>query len=191
MGLRRGFKSDANWYAKAVRQELGLTPHDPVCPWKLAERLGFEISKISDFIAAEPKAVAYLHSQAGRGEFSAITADFGTRRVIIHNDAHDPKRQSANLAHEIAHGLLIHRFVPLTGASGTRNYDREIEDEASWLGPTLLVSDDAALLIAASIAGGAITLSAASDRYGVSLDLLRMRLNVSGANIRVARRRAA
>lgn len=191
MNLRRGFKSDANWYANAVRQELGLKPHDPLCPWELAAHLDLEILAVSDFVEKVPDAVAYLQSRSGRSEFSAVTTDFGTHRVIIHNDAHDRKRQAANLAHEIAHALLIHQFLPLKEASGARNYNREIEEEASWLGPTLLVSDSAALAIASGIAASRFTLGAASDRYGVSLDLLRMRLNVSGANIRIARRRAA
>ncbi len=155
-------------------------PQDPLCPWTLAEHLGLKISKMSAFIVAEPEAVAYLRSRAGQAEFSAITVDLGAQRTIIHNDAHDRKRQAADIAHEIAHGLLIHQFMPLTEASGARNYIQEIEDEANWLGPTLLVSDDAALLIASGIASDRLTLNTASDRYGVSFDLLRMRLNVSG-----------
>lgn len=191
VNLRRGFKSDANWYSKAVRDELGLRPHDPICPWTLAQHLELSVVKISDYAADEPDAVAYLHSNKGQAEFSAITADFGGKRVIIHNDAHERKRQAANIAHEIAHCLLIHNLVPLTAASGARNYDREIEDEASWLGPTLLVPDAAALSIAYSLGNGKITISEASDEYGVSEVLLKMRLNVSGAMIRASRRRAA
>ncbi|MBY3320633.1 ImmA/IrrE family metallo-endopeptidase [Rhizobium laguerreae] len=189
--LRRGFKSEASWYSKSVRAELGLRPHDPICPWSLAAHLDLPVIKVSDFIQIEPAAVAYLHSRDGQDEFSAITADLGSRRVIIHNDAHDRKRQAADLAHEIAHGLLLHNLAPLTGISGERNYDREIEEEASWLGPTLLVPDEAALSIAFRLADRCLTMQEASDEYGVSDPLLKMRLNVSGAIIRASRRRAA
>jgi Zn-dependent peptidase ImmA (M78 family) len=147
--------------------------------------------KVSDFIEIVPEAVAYLHSRDGQEEFSAITADLGGGRVIIHNDAHDRKRQAADLAHEIAHGLLLHNLAPLTGISGERNYDREIEEEASWMGPTLLIPDEAAVFIAIRIAERRLTMQQACDEYGVSDPLLKMRLNVSGAYVRASRRRAA
>jgi hypothetical protein len=189
--LRRGFKTEASWYSKSVRAELGLRPHDPISPWALAAHLDLPVVTLSSFVEAQPEAVAYLHSDAGQGEFSAITANLGGRRIIIHNDAHDLKRQAADLAHEIAHGLLLHVLAPLTGVTGKRNYDRDIEDEANWLGPTLLLPDEAAMLIAIRISEGRLTMLQASDEYGISDPLLRMRLNVSGANIRAARRRAA
>ncbi len=59
--------------------------------------------------------------------------------------------------------------------------------ETNWLGPALLVSEEAAIHIA--VQGMEINL--ASDRYGASPQLVRMRLNVTGATIRVARRRVA
>lgn len=69
--------------------------------------------------------------------------------------------------------------------SGMRNYDRAMEEEANWLGPALLVSDEAAMHIAAL----GLTIAKASDMYGVSEPLVRMRLNVTGAYQRVANRR--
>lgn len=71
-----------------------------------------------------------------------------------------------------------------------QNYSRGIEEEANCLGPTLLISDEAALSIASGIMSGHFTLSAASDRYGVSIDLLRVHLNVSGTDVRIAPRQA-
>jgi transcription initiation factor TFIIIB Brf1 subunit/transcription initiation factor TFIIB len=53
------------------------------------------------------------------------------------------------------------------------------------------VPDEAAVFIASRLADGRVTMQQATDEYGVSESLLRMRLNVSGAFIRVARRRAA
>lgn len=191
VSLRKGFKSEASWYSRSVRTDLGLKPHDPICPWTLAAHLDLKVIKVSEFANSNPAAVAYLRSASGQAEFSAITANLGGLRVVIHNDAHDPKRQAANIAHEIAHGLLLHDLVPLKSSSGGRNYDREIEAEAGWLGPTLLVPDEAALDIATRLADRSLTVQDASDEYGVSEPLLKMRLNVSGAMIRVSRRRAA
>ena len=44
--LRRGFKKEANEYAKEFRQELGLRAHDPLCPWKLAEHLAIPVKPL-------------------------------------------------------------------------------------------------------------------------------------------------
>jgi Zn-dependent peptidase ImmA (M78 family) len=107
--------------------------------------------------------------------------------LIIHNDAHDRKRQAANIAHELAHGLLLHPPKPPFDSTGSRHYDPMLEAEANWLGPALLVSDEAALLIVER----KLPMNIACSRYGASEPLIRMRLNVSGAAIRVARRRVA
>lgn len=187
MALRRGFKAEANWYAREMRRELRLALHAPLCPWKLAEHLGFHIIGLSDYKNVAPDAVAYLLSVRGRKEFSAVTLFDGPRRWIVHNDAHDRKRQAANIAHEAAHGLLIHPPSPPLDSGGVRNYDAEREAEASWLGPALLVSDEAAL----HIIRRKMTMADASRFYGASIPLIQMRLNVSGAAMRVARSRAA
>ncbi|TAI59863.1 hypothetical protein CWO89_43865 [Bradyrhizobium sp. Leo170] len=67
---------------------------------------------------------------------------------------------------------------------GSRHYDPVIEEEANWLGPALLVSEEAAKHIARM----SLPVAKASEVYGVSEDLMRMRLNVTGALIRAARR---
>ncbi|WP_291846576.1 ImmA/IrrE family metallo-endopeptidase [Bradyrhizobium sp.] len=184
MALRRGFKAEANWWARSVREELGIAPHLPICPWKLAELLGFPVVALSEYEKIDP-AVGYLASTNGRGEFSAITLFSGTARLIIHNDSHALKRQAANIAHELAHGVLFHPPKPPFDVQGTRHYDPVIEEEANWLGPALLVSEEAANHIARM----ELTPAKASDVYKVSEQLMLMRLNVTGALIRASRRR--
>lgn len=187
MALRRGFKTEANWYARELRRELGLAPVSPLCPWKLADHLGLPVFPLSWYAATAPDPVRYLRSRNGQKDFSAITLFDGRFRWIIHNDAHDPKRQAANLAHELAHGLLLHPPDPLFTSGGARHYNAEQEEEASWLGPALLISDEAAL----HIIERKMTMETASNRYGASVQLIQMRLNVSGAVQRVARRGVA
>lgn len=186
MGLRRGFKSEANWYARSLRQELGLATYSPLCPLSLAEHLGFQVLPLSTFAEIHPGEVAYLHGQQGQTEFSAVTLCAGSDRLIIHNDAHHKKRQAANIAHELSHGLLNHPPRPLLNDAGVRHYDAAIEEEANWLGPALLISEEAALLIVER----EHSLAEASDLYGASEDVVRMRLNVTGA-YRRSRRKAA
>ena len=181
MGLRRGFKTEANSHAVALRRELQLDVHAPLCPWQLAEYLDVPVIPLSDLRSFEPQAVRYL---AGRGRefFSAVTVfvgRHGRKRIILHNDAHARSRQAANLAHELAHAILCH---PPTAPFVI---DKVAEEEAKWLGPTLLVPDQAAL----HIVEAGMVVGVATSLYGVSGPLMQMRLNVSGARVRAQRRR--
>jgi IrrE N-terminal-like domain len=122
MALRRGFKTEANWYAARLREELNIAVHLPLCPWRLAAHLGFPVAPLSDYAKDEPEAVGYLQSKSGQKDFSAVTLAVGRERIIIHNDAHDPKRQAANISHELAHGLLNHPPMKILDPSGKRAY---------------------------------------------------------------------
>jgi hypothetical protein len=178
--LRRGFKSEANAHALRLRNELGLEPYVPLCPWKLAEHLAVPVFPLSEVAAHEPDGVKYLTGK-GRSLFSAVTIFVGRhcrRRMVFHNDHHAKTRQIANLAHELAHAILCHPPSPPFSA------DPECEEEAKWLGPTLLVPNEAAL----HIVERKMASPYAASLYGVSRQLLDMRINVSGARVRVQRR---
>ena len=183
MSLRRGFKSRANQISVRLRRSQGLSPEAPIDVAIIAARLKIEIVPLSSFVGEYPKEVRQL-SRIDTGAFSAATLRVDSnKRIIVHNDSHDPRRRQNNLAHELAHVLLGHPFTFPIDASGCRNLDRDIEDEASWLGPTILVSNEAAL----HIVRRAFDDETACSMYGVSLPLLRMRINASGAMIRVRR----
>jgi Zn-dependent peptidase ImmA (M78 family) len=183
--LRRGFKNEANEYARELRVELGLALHAPLSPWALAAHLGIPVMRLSELARIEPAAVRYLMRTAP-DVFSAATLFFGYRRLIVYNDAHHPRRQAADLAHEISHGLLGHPPAPILDEFGCRQFNRTHEEEANWLGPALLISEEAALQIIEQ----RMTLTAAVSTYGVSRDLIMMRIGVTGAQRRVERRAA-
>lgn len=182
MGLRYGFKTEANWYAREMRRELNVPVHGALCPWKLAEHLDFPVFPLSFYEAVEPNAVAYFRSRLGQREFSAITIFHGNKRLIVHNDAHEPDRQASNIAHELAHGLLLHPPKPPIDEHGSRHYNPLLEEEANWLGPALLVSDEAAVRVVRL----GLTVPAAAALYKVSGPVMQMRINVSGARKRAA-----
>lgn len=187
MAFRRGFKAEANWYSREFRAELGLQPQSPLCPFVLARHLELPVMQLSEFRKTAPEAAEFLLSHRGRDHFSAVTIFPDGRRVIIHNESHDPVRQHANLAHEISHAVLQHPpVVPFTEA-GTRNINRDYEDEANWMGPALLVSEEAAL----SIVRRRVTVEQAALEFRVSVQLMRMRIGVTNAHLRVKRSRAA
>ena len=106
---------------------------------------------------------------------------------MLLNDTHSQKRLAADLAHEVAHVVLHHPPRPLFVADGVRSFSPEHEGEAEWLGPALLVSEEAALYAHRLMEDGEATLEQLSDRWTVSTDVIRMRTNVMGAAKRFQR----
>lgn len=180
MPLRRGFKAEANDIAREVRAELGLAATDPLDPWRLAQHLDIPVHTLSSMRKYAPFA-AYHFSCVDIDAFSAVTVFRGRERHIIHNDFHSRGRQASDLAHELAHGLLLHPPTPALNEVGSRNWDQTVEDEASWLGGALLISEEAALMVARK----RWSLLQAALHYGVSEDMIRFRLNVTGAQKRI------
>lgn len=179
MAFERGFKAHANKIALDVRDELYLKPHAPLCPWILADHLGIPIITLAILkdnapdITEEVNHLSRRESQA----FSAITLFEGSRRRIIHNHGHALTRQRSNLAHEIAHALLRHPPHPPFCESGQRVYNKNLEDEAGWLGPVLLVTNEAARWAVAR----RMPEESAAQHFGVSRDLIKFRYRMSGA----------
>lgn len=183
MKFERGFKAYANRIALGVRDDLKLDSISPLCPWSLADDLCIPVVRLRSFsdgssvLAGHVDYLAYRQPQV----FSAITVFRGVRRLIVHNDAHAPVRQRSDLAHELAHALLMHPPHPPFCSDAQRTYDRRLEAEAGWLGPVLLVPNEAARWAAAQDMDAV----KAAHHFGVSVDLMRFRLRMSGA-LRIA-----
>ena len=183
MSLRRGFKAGANRISVRLRRSFGLRADAPIDLAAIAARLGIRLVPLSAFAADHPAAVNQL-TGIDTVAFSAATLAIEDGvRIILYNDSHDAGRQQNSIAHEIAHVLLGHQATLPIDASGTRLVDRDIEDEANWLGATILISDEAALRIARDN----LDTQTACSLYKVSAAVLRMRINASGAMIRVKR----
>lgn len=182
MAFRRRFKREANDIVVEVRHELGLSLCDALDPYVLAEWLEIPIIALSDFVDEAP-AVAHL-LRIETGVFSAVTVFCGSKRTIVHNDAHARVRQTSNLGHELSHALLLHPPTPALDNKGCRHWNQGIEDEANWLCGALLVPEAAAILIAK---GQWATHAEAACHFGVSLQMIRYRLNATGALIRTQR----
>lgn len=182
MKLRRGFKSEANAYAREFRDELKLAHCDPLCPFKLAAHLEVPTVPLKHYANDEPDAYAYLKSQNGQREFSALTLCYGAERLIVYNDAHSVGRIASDVAHELSHIILIHPAKPPFDEAGSRHYSAMLENEANWLGPALLISEEAALKIGRS----GVSIPVAANAYGVTRDVMSMRLNVLAIHRRLA-----
>lgn len=176
-GLRRGFKAEAERIAACVRKDLMLEEYAPICPWQLAELLGFDVIDLSAFERELPDEVASVRSCTGPKGFSAVTLFLSASNpLVILNDGHGERRQAADLAHELAHGLLLHP-PELLSREGRKDIDKIHEAEANWLGPTLLVPGKAARRVVQK----GIDVATAASIYRVSEELMEMRLRVTGA----------
>lgn len=184
MAFRRGFKTEAVATADEIRRELGLNPLDALDPRILAKHLLIPIWELSDYLAIESP-ISHLYDIEPE-LFSAVTVFIGPSRTIVHNDAHSPARQNSNLAHELAHGLLHHPPTPALDDKGNRNWNQDLEDEAGYLSGALLVTEAATI----AIANNQMTRQHATERLGVSPQMIQYRLNCTGAVARAERLRA-
>src|SRR5256885_12426 len=126
--MRRGFKTEANSIAREVRTELGLGAKDPLDPWALAAHLCIDLLPLINLSNAVPEAVRRL-AMRGPSTFSAVTVFYGTKRLVVYNDSHSIRRQGSDIAHELAHALLLHPPTPSID-SGARDWNPEQEAEA-------------------------------------------------------------
>jgi Zn-dependent peptidase ImmA (M78 family) len=110
------------------------------------------------------------------GAFSAAAVVRGDGALIVVNDAHTAERQANSIVHELSHLLLGHDAVPAFGSLGGRNVTKEMEDEADWLAGCLLVPGTG---IRSTTAACGSDLQTAANHYGVSLQLMRWRHNVT------------
>jgi Zn-dependent peptidase ImmA (M78 family) len=189
MKLRWGFKSEANTIARDLRRELALGVATPLDPWRLAAHLDIPVVNLSSMRAEASNAVMQF-TRKDKEAFSAVTVFHGYRRMIVVNDAHSRGRQASNIAHELAHSLLWHKPAPAFDGDGMREWNAEQEEEAQWLAGALLISEDAAL----SVVRRNLSLDDAAQLYGTSVEMVRGRINVTGARKRAelaTRRRSA
>ena len=176
--MKRGFKSECESIATAVRGEMGLAAHAPLNSSDLAEHLGIPVHPLSA-LDDNGLSAAIQHVRTNNKVLSAMTifpAWPKHHRLVIFNDANSDARRNSDVAHELAHGLLLHE--PRSAiANGCRDYSKADEDEAAWLSGCLLVPREAALVVATD----QIPMGVAAIEYGVSTQMMTYRVNVTGA----------
>lgn len=188
--LERGFKAWAERTASAVRKQFGLPPTGPLDPRRLAEKLGVRIVSPHDYTDLEPDVKAQL-LQRDPGGWSAATLVVGETAIVVFNPTNAPGRQASDIIHELAHVMLGHDPATVVfsedGQMATRTFDQRQEDEANWLGWTLLLPRDALLAARRK----RMAKAEIAQAYGVSETLVRYRLRVTGVEFQMARARIA
>jgi Zn-dependent peptidase ImmA (M78 family) len=181
--MKRGFKAHCDRIVTQVRKSLGLARYDPFDPFAYAELLGIACQPVSTLPGCPDETLAFVAGE-GRMDFSAVTVYEGERALVVYNDNNNPERQRSDLSHELSHVTLEHEPRPVFGDGGCRAWDKEQEEqeeEAAWLSGVLLVPADVALAIARKNT----STDEAAHFYGVSVEMMRYRLNASGAYVRV------
>lgn len=184
--FRRGFKTWAEEISLRVRSKLKLPDAAPLDPLQLAELLSvlvLPLNELRDMPEDCRRRLINDHSE----NWSAITVANGNHHLIVINTAHAATRRNSDLAHELAHVILGHEPSMMFASPGSgialRTHNKEQEDEANWLAGCLLLPRDALL----SIRRRRLTDEEACREYGVSLAMLRFRVNASGVDIQLRR----
>ena len=177
--FERGFKSWAENTAVTLRARLGAKQIDPLVPLHLASHLGVQVWTPADVPDLPADSLSYLTSEEG-DEWSALAVRVGSRDIVVLNSAHSPARQNSDLAHELAHLLRQHTPAQIVISEGTgiglRTFNELQEAEANWLAGCLLLPRPALSYCAAR----GIAHDTIRERFGVSTELLRYRLSVTG-----------
>lgn len=179
-GFERGFKTWAENVSLSTRERLGVAKVAPLDPDALAAYLEVRVWNPNDVPGLPKETKRYLCSPEG-DEWSALAVRVGDVDVVVLNPSHSKARRASDLVHELAHLLRKHKpaqvyISPDTGIS-IRNFDTTQEDEADWLAGCLLLPRLALTHCLAQKWPDEVI----CDQYGVSKELLRFRMNVSGA----------
>ena len=184
--FRRGFKSWCESTAIQFRTVLALPPTSPLPTRKLAEHLGLRVLDVHKVPGLPHKALDQL-TRKDPDEWSAVMVMHRGVIIVVMNTTHSPGRQASSLAHECSHVILKHKPAQALQSPGgilVSSYDRQQEDEADWLAGALLLPRVA--LVKISYDG--IDYNRHAHEYGVSEDMLRMRLDRTGVHLQMRRR---
>ncbi|WP_114388970.1 ImmA/IrrE family metallo-endopeptidase [Notoacmeibacter marinus] len=122
--------------------------------------------------------------------WAAFTLLSAGRHLIVYNSSQSAPRINSVVMHELAHILLGHQLHDVmknnAGEMVPSGFSKEQEEEANWLGGTLLLPRPALLNVRSKNWND----REISDRYLVSSDMLHWRLRMTGVDRQIGHRRA-
>jgi hypothetical protein len=187
--LRRGFKTWCENASYGYRRDLHLPNHAQLDPRDLARHIGVAVWTPHDIHGLDHQTLNQL-LKVDAESWSAVTLTVGQVSVVITNSSHPDTRQNNSLAHELSHLILKHppaqAFVTPDGMIVMNEYNRVHEEEANCLSGTLLAPRDG-LLHLLSLGWNDERIAA---HFGISMDLLRMRKNLTGVERQLGRFRS-
>jgi len=177
--LRHGFKSQCERRSVELRRLLTRRPFEALSAAAVADHYHVTVWYPGDIVGMPASDLQHLLGP-GHEEWSGFTMQIGGRHLVVLNSAQSARRQNSVLMHELAHILLGHELASaMLTASGEfvpSTYDQDQEDEAAWLGGTLLLPRPALLWMRHQ----RLSDEEAATHFGVSPDLLRWRIRMTG-----------
>lgn len=183
----RGFKSWAERTAANIRHELALSPFERLDPFALATLLDVEICTPRD-IPGLPKEVLDQLIVEDPWGWSAVSFQKPEgKTIIIYNPRKSAGRRASDICHEVAHIIQEHKpgmiMLSHDGMMAMRTFNQKQEDEANWLGWSLLLPREA--LMKAVREG--LTTEQIANQYGVTDKLVAFRIGVTGVRLQMRR----
>jgi Zn-dependent peptidase ImmA (M78 family) len=183
--LKRGFKSQCERRAIELRRQMGRKPIDPLAAAHVAQHHNVAVWSPGNVNGVPAIDLNHLLGP-GAQEWSAFTLRIVERHLIVVNTAQSPRRQNSVIMHEMAHIILGHELHGGTVSSGghliVSNYNQDQEDEAAWLGGTLLLPRPALVWMRRR----SLADDDAATYFGVSPDLLKWRIRMTGIDYQLA-----
>lgn len=188
MAFRRGFKSQCERRSVEIRKQMGIGQSEPLSADLLAEFMGITVwstNMVDDIPAPD---LATLNDEAD-DSWSAITMRVNASHLVLYKPVSSNGRRNSVIMHELSHIILGHELanacVLEDGSLVPGNFSQDQEDEADWLGGTLLLPRPALL----SIRKGRLTDALACERYMVSREMLTWRFRMTGVDYQLGRAR--
>jgi Zn-dependent peptidase ImmA (M78 family) len=174
--------------AADTRSQLGIVAAAPLAALSVAKKHGVLVISINDIPGLSESCIKQL-TEVDPTSWSAATLIHPRAKLIITNSAHSLGRQSNSIMHEMAHLICGHQAARTeylsNGLMMLKAYDKDQEEEADILSATLLLPRVALVQLLSSNT----SLEEGADKYGVSVDLLKMRLQRAGVYLQFKRRR--
>jgi Zn-dependent peptidase ImmA (M78 family) len=186
--LVRGFKTWCENVSVQLRKDLAIAPTEPLDVKALGDWLDIEIRTPDQIPGLESK-WTHILLKKDPDAWSAVTLATNSKNLIILNSSHSKARQASDLTHELSHILIGHEAgrvdISPDGLLMLSTYDRNQEDEANWMAGCLLLPREALAVIIKQ----QVDFEIAAKKYGVSRDMLRWRINVTGVQRQFAQGR--
>ncbi len=180
--LRRGFKSQCERRSTEIRKSLGLAEDAPLFGKDLAAKIGVTVwneATIQNLPLADLTQLTGDESQS----WSAFTLRIRTRHLVVYNSSQSSPRVNSVILHELAHIILGHELhsasLSENGHLVPSNFNQDQEEEADWLGGTLLLPRPALV----SIRANGLENAQVIDTYVASEDMLKWRFRMTGVNL--------
>lgn len=186
--LRRGFKSQCERRSTETRKRLRLSPSSPLSAFDLAADIGVTVKAANEIDGLDHDDLIQL-TYTDKDSWSAFTLRIRERHLVVFNSGQSKPRINSVVMHELSHIMLGHELA----AAGTTedghlipsNYDQDQEDEADWLGGTLLLPRPALLAIRRL----GLSDDEAMSEFQVSRQMLTWRFRVTGVDYQLANAR--